>query len=189
MHRSLEQDFDYFVRNPSKWLMKGQTLFIAADSLSRTWENAFQRLNTIEGSVPAKEGAKLIAELELFQPAAMLAGFSLEVTIKAAIVHMNPELIKPRMSQFEWTGTRGTSAHDLVALKSNARLQFDDTELLDTLTKFSIWKGRYPSSMEGRPYYGMQTDFENFAGTHWMDIFHRFRIGYFHLRDQVQAML
>jgi hypothetical protein len=189
MQTTQEKDFDYFVRDPSRWLLKGQTLFIAANSLSRTWEEAFQRLDTIEGSLPATEVVKLIPELDLFQPAAMLAGFSLEVTIKAAIVRNNSHLIRPRMSQFEWTGIRGTSAHDLVALKSKAKIQFDDMELLDTLTKFSIWKGRYPSSMEGVPYYGMQSEFENFGGTLWIDIFHRFRIGYKQLRDQVSQLL
>ena len=182
---SPEKDFDYFVRSPVQWTQKAQTLWLAAQELFRQFEESFGALGRLDG-VPMEEAAPVLAKAEFYQPAAMLAGFSLEVLIKANIVALYPDRLQPGMSVKDWTGGKPINGHDLTALSEAADLEVADHELLSVLTKFSVWKGRYPSSMGGTPMYGSQTEFENFASTHWIDLSKRYNAEFLSFRTQVQ---
>lgn len=179
-----EEDFDHFVRNPSAWLMKAKTLKFAAVELFKQFENAFSELAHLDG-VPMDVAAPTFVKLEYYQPAGMLAGFSLEVLIKANIVALHPSRIKIGMKVRDWTDGKPINGHDLLALSKEAGVHVNDVELLSILTKFSIWKGRYPSSMDGTPMYGVQSEFENLASTEWANLARRFELEYNAIKDQV----
>jgi hypothetical protein len=141
------------------------------------------------GSVPIEEGAPMQVNLEMFMPAAMLAGFALEVTIKAIFVAKYPDRITPGMKSKVWTNGATNNAHDLIALAQAAEIDPIDPELLQMLTKFSTWKGRYPSSVQGIPMYGMASEHENFSGTFWREFPSRLEKVYFGIRDNLKAIL
>lgn len=181
-----EEDFRYFVKSPAQWLMKGQTLYGAATHLFERYKEVRASFDTLDG-VPMDEAAATLVDLEFFEPAGMLAGFSLEVTIKAAIVAKYPDRITPNMRGTDWTKERGVNGHDLKGLARAAEIDPVDVDLLEMLTKFSIWKGRYPSNLQGTPMYGMQSELVNFGGTHWLELFDRFERAYQSIRAQAKA--
>jgi len=183
---TIEDDFDYFVRAPLQWLIKGQTLRRAAAKLFERYQEAYSSLDELDGA-PIDEAATVMADLELYQPPAMLAGFSLEVTIKALIVAKHPDRIQPGMKGKDWTAGKTNNGHDLVALARSAGIDTVDADFLNLLTQFSIWKGRYPSTLEGTPMYGRQSLLEHFPGTHWVVLIDQFEQAYSTIHDQAQA--
>ena len=183
-----EEDFEYFVKSPIQWLGKGQNLYRAATHLFERYKEATEATPTLDG-VKLDDAIPFIVDQRFFEPAGLLAGFSIEVTIKAAIVAKFPERIKPGMKGSDWFGEAKGNGHDLKALAGAAGLDVVDEGLLEMLTEFSIWKGRYPSNLEGTPMYGMQTKIENLAGTHWLGLIGRFERTYYGIRDQVNAVL
>lgn len=184
--RTPEDDFRYFVQDPTQWLSKGQTLYRGAMHLFERFKEAFETLDKLDG-VSIDETAAVFADQQLFESAGMLAGFSLEVTIKAAIVANHPDRIKRGMRGTDWMEEKRASGHDLMALARAAEIDPIDTDLLEILTKFSIWKGRYPSNLQGTPMYGMQVETENFGGNYWVELIDRFERAYQGIRAQAKA--
>lgn len=167
-----EEDYEHFVRDPLQWRLKAQTLFRASCVLFDTFTNS--PLWHQEETINSDDWA--IVDAELFQPAAMLAGLSIELFLKSIIVAKDPSRLDPKRGLNDWAQGPKRDAHNLVALAKEAGLSDAlDTEILKILTDFSIWKGRYPSSIGGTPYYGHSADFENFGGTFWFDAFDRYK--------------
>ncbi len=179
-----EEDFDHFVRNPTQWFMKAQTLKFAALDLFERFGTAFKEMDHLDG-VPMDVAGPIFVRLEYYQPAGLLAGFALEVLIKANIVALFPGRLKIGMRRNDWADGRPINPHDLLALSKEAQIEVDDEEILSILTKFSTWKGRYPSSMNGTPMYGIQSEFENLCSTEWVNLAKRFELEYNAIRDQV----
>lgn len=185
LYPSFEEEFDHYVRNPTQWFFKAQTLRIAARELFKVYKQSFEAMEHLDG-VSMEIAGPVLLNTNLYQPAGMLAGFSLEVLIKANIAAQYPERVKPNMKVKDWTGGKQINGHDLVELSKHASLTISDNELLVLLTKFSIWKGRYPSNMDGTPMYGTQGEFENLAGTHWIEISQRYEAEYDSIQLQVR---
>lgn len=187
--RTPEEDFDYFVRNPLEWLNNGVTLHKAAMHLFGQYREAYESLGTLDGA-PMDEAAFAFVDADLFKPAGMLAGYALEVTIKAAIVAKYASRItfdtKPRKW---WNLKKKTSGHDLVHLVREAGLDGVDEDFLSKLTQFSVWKGRYPSSLEGKPMYGTQSELEHYAGSHWLVLVDQFDQAFSTIYDQSKAVI
>ena len=82
--------------------------------------------------------------LELSLAYMMLTGFALENAVKALLVKNRPELVK-RGKRLRWPD----DGHNLRSLFDEARVSFSATEgdLLDRLTEFVRWRGRYPSPL------------------------------------------
>ncbi len=115
-----EEDFQYFVKEPKQWLMKGQTLYWAAMHLFKRYKEA---MASESDGVPLDDVALYHVAKQFFEPAGMLAGFSLEVTIKAAIVANHPYRITRHMRGTDWTKKLGISPHDLMGLARAAEIE------------------------------------------------------------------
>lgn len=116
--------------DPFAWQQQAQLLREAANYLICIHKAAMEQ--DIDGVSLDVELSNLIA-LEMHRPALMMAAFAIEVLLKALLIK------------------NGKSAdiehHDLGVLAKDAGLEeMLDRDVLQKLTVYSIWKGRYPTS-------------------------------------------
>ena len=137
--------YDWEIRNPRVWVDKSQLLKSSADSL-------FEEALVYQNKVYASEKAYLNAPREEVLKShyttisMMLYGYSLECVLKAILLYKhrensNEELRRYFKHDLEWLHTK---VAEEVSPKYFSDVTDEDTYLLDRLTTFSIWSGRYP---------------------------------------------
>lgn len=129
----LAQTLDHHRRSkdPAVWFSVGFSLYFAANVL---WERLRPALNAWQPDVPLTDAQELA--LRLRGPFAMLAGMAIEVMLKGAIVQAMP--VAHRKAP--------PTGHNLKTLSETAKVTWtaDQTDLLERLTTFIVWAGRYP---------------------------------------------
>lgn len=119
---------------PSRWVLTADSLLASAACLephaSRYWLSKSSDQKISEGYLKTQ---------------LMLAGFALENMMKALIVQGSPDrLWQEFISKKELP--KALRSHNLIALAEKAGLRFGDDgtkELLERLTRHSVWAGRY----------------------------------------------
>jgi hypothetical protein len=170
------------LRDPSSWITSAQTQLRAA----RLLNEKLQARLAGEGEIPRPGGGatvdKLyIVDMDLFKPIYMLAGLSLELMFKAAIVHQDPSCIDDE-GKPDWQKDR--EGHSLRNLAERAKTPEVDSGLLANLEPFITWKGRYPADHES---FYEPPNLVNFAGSHVDEILDRVEQIYNAARAQITA--
>lgn len=129
-----EEQFTVRALTPTIWVLEARRLKLAADLLFNTYHSDLEKL--AEGASPLD-----LENLELAGPATLLYGFALENALKAIAIQQDGEAIQNGRLR-KWPG----SGHDLIQIAklSNQQLSEDETDILNRLSQFSIWAGRYP---------------------------------------------
>jgi hypothetical protein len=142
-------------RNPRNWLFRAEGLMRCADELEAAhersrnrWLRASVEAQLFRSDETVRELHEAIEEsLSFGGPALMLRGFAIENLLKGLLVARDPEQwVKRRPTQlFNWT-------HDLrtLATQVQAHLEPAEQEVVDRLTLFIQWGGRYPTAMKAK---------------------------------------
>lgn len=120
---------------PPLWWLTARRLMQAAEVLWRVHDADLSKLR--EGQVEAHK----LENLQLGLAWMLLTGLALENLVKAVLLKRKPELARPgRMPK--WPG----NGHDLPKLFDAAGVPLSASErgMLDRLTEFILWRGRYP---------------------------------------------
>src|SRR5687768_16903271 len=127
-------DFERRSKDPAAWFMVGYTLHYASNVL---WTNLRPALKAWDEKGAPEDKHELA--LRLRGPFALLAGLSIENMLKGAI-----QQVTPRAHRQLVTG------HDLLKLAKRLDLSMtaDESDLLERLTRFVRWAGRYPVALD-----------------------------------------
>jgi hypothetical protein len=121
-----------------QWIEKADELIIAANFLEaevlKYWSEIKIENNQIVG-IPKRKNVQ--------QAYFLLIAYALENFLKALLIHQNQKTLNGRLLQ-KLPGY--LSSHDLIELSSKARfnISLSEEELFCRLSRFSIWKARYP---------------------------------------------
>lgn len=141
-------------RDGGAWTMQAITLCDAADELFRKAEEGsavFNRLFIVDGSsgelsvrrgeLPVDDISTLFA-VQYAGIALMLLGMGIEAQVKAMLVEQRPELVHEHRARVK----PEFATHDLVGLlcQCDVDLSPEQERVLDTVTLFVRWAGRYP---------------------------------------------
>lgn len=147
LNRNRIEDFEIYkqvAHSKDWWLLSSDRLKRAADCLKTHYKNSAARVNKGEPIT------NVAAELELILQYGMLIGYSFENLLKGRLVEFDPSKIHVSRSGTGFELKWGSHGHDLWDLANELSLycQLDladkDEELLNYLTLFMLWKGRYP---------------------------------------------
>ena len=147
LNRNRIEDFEIYkqvAHSKDWWLLSSDRLKRAADCLKTHYKNSAARVNKGEPIT------NVAAELELILQYGMLIGYSFENLLKGRLVEFDPSKIHVSRSGTGFELKWGSHGHDLWDLANELRIycQLDlsdkDEELLNYLTLFMLWKGRYP---------------------------------------------
>jgi hypothetical protein len=120
------------------WIEKADELIIAANLLEaevlKYWSGIKIENNQIVG-VPKRKNVQ--------QAYFLLVAYALENFLKVLLIHQNQKTLKGRLLQ-KLPGY--LLSHNLIELSSKARFNINvpEEELFCRLSRFSIWKARYP---------------------------------------------
>ena len=130
-----QSQFQLSASEPGLWQLEALRLRRAADHLFEVYCSDLRQLSS--GQVTPVD----LHNLELASAASLLYGLSLENLLKGIIVKSGAPVIAKWRIQFG----RG-SGHNLVHLASKASitLNSDEQDLLNRLTRYVEWAGRYP---------------------------------------------
>ena len=144
----LETDYRTAVADmPGAWIAQAQSLLRAYRILM-----AQSKIDVAEAEVGLQKMSTEMAAANEIVPEAydasvaaqawMLAGFSIEVSLKGLIV----------LKANQTPGTTLRFSHDLIELARDADVPLSREEqvLCDVLTEITVWRGRYPIPMEKR---------------------------------------
>lgn len=114
------------------WLEQAELHFYSARIIAGHFEKISLRPPTYPGM--------RIAKLACIKSLLLLLAFGLENALKALIIKSTESDEK-----IEWRNHGGSTRHDLVKLSESTNIEINDAqkELLERLTVFSIWAGRY----------------------------------------------
>jgi hypothetical protein len=140
--------FEILGQEPHSWLMEATLLKRAADLVR-------QELTKMFAAFP--HGSPPYEDIALCKSYMLLSGLALENLAKGIIVGRNPGVVTP--------DTFNLKGHNLLQLSHQAALPLSDNErkLLDRLTDFIEWAGRYPIHLKAAkniPQSFGPTDFE-----------------------------
>lgn len=138
--------YDWEIREPRVWVDKAQLLKSSADFL---FDEALVYQNKVYASEKTYFDAshEEVLKSHYLTVSMMLYGYSLECELKAILAYKhkedsNEEVIKRYFKHdLEWLHTKVTEE---VSPKYFVDVTVEDTYLLDRLTTFSTWAGRYP---------------------------------------------
>jgi hypothetical protein len=139
-------------RNPVNWLARGEAHVRCADVLQEAWQQSQRALMEANlrgwldlghGREPWEEASESLEECLSFGPIAFMhRGLAIENYLKGILVARDPERwVKRQPRMFDWT-------HHLPQLSSDVGFDLDQpqTEILERLTGFIYWGGRYPTA-------------------------------------------
>lgn len=123
----LKQQYELIARNPVVWRGSARDLLLAAEKLSKDFEKYFQDPFEYFYLNPS------------FRVYLLLCGLAMENLIKGLLIKRDSTLIS------EGKLRRAAKNHNLIHLFNEAKinLSVDERELLERLTKYVVWKGRY----------------------------------------------
>jgi len=131
-------------RNPGNWLASAEELKRASDLLRATW---LDELQTTRERFQAFTAGELDRPWEpsVGAPAMTLAAFAIENALKGLMIAARPELVQPDADRPETLFHERVKTHDLVRLATRAEvdLSSEEKKLLERLTEFAKWAGRY----------------------------------------------
>jgi hypothetical protein len=136
-------------RNPNNWLGQAQRLKRSADLLLKRWLALTpQRLMTqAELMQHPGDDSALVRHVELYEESmacamsgAMLLAFAIENYLKGILVARDPSMVKPPPHLFDWNHRLGP-----LADRCAVALEEQERDLLNRLTTFTMWGGRYPA--------------------------------------------
>lgn len=123
--------------SPAHWIIRADTLKSAADLLNAKWmENIVDSAGALlRGEVP--EWYDQFKDLNY--PGYMLAGLSIECVLKAHIARREPDFVDEH-------SYKGPKHHNLreIAKYAGVELSNEELVLLDRLSLFVVWAGKYP---------------------------------------------
>lgn len=121
---------------PPAWWLSARRLMQAAEVLWWVYDADLAKIR--EGEVEAHK----LENLELGLAWMLLTGLALENLVKAVLLKRKPELARPGQMP-KWPG----DGHNLARLFAEAEvpLSAPERDCLDRLTKFILWRGRYPA--------------------------------------------
>jgi hypothetical protein len=127
-------NFERRSKDPAAWFSVGLSLHYASNVL---WKKLRPALQTLDGGGELQDDVEL--GLRLRGPFAMLAGLAIENMLKGAIQEITPRAAR-----------RIEKTHNLVKLaeKLDLTLSSEEHELLERLTMFVEWAGRYPVALD-----------------------------------------
>lgn len=132
--RFYEEEFEFGGLIPDRWISQARRLRASADLLY----GAYLKDLRMFGKVRKVSSLK---SLEHVMPATLLYGFALENLLKAILVQNDQSRVRNgRLAP--WPG----GGHDLPALAREAEVALDpvETDVLNRLSQFIKWAGRYP---------------------------------------------
>lgn len=130
-------------RSPHSWVAEAENLREAADilwdSYRRTWK-IFERFLKTRSFSGKRE--LVLRRIGLFKVAFLTLGLATENLLKAIVLSGREGAIGMAAGKLKWPG----KGHNQRALAHAAGISFaeDDLNLLDELTAFVEWAGRYP---------------------------------------------
>lgn len=131
------KSFQLIGGSPAHWIIRADTLKSAADLLNAKWmENIVDSAGPLlRGEIP--EWYDQFKNLNF--PGYMLAGLSIECVLKAHIAHSDPDFVDEH-------NYKGPKSHNLLELSKSAGVELSDEDLalLDRLSIFVVWAGKYP---------------------------------------------
>ena len=150
------KQFELSAQTPGTWKLTSRNLKRAADRLYDFYHDATLRdiRRSIEEvqSGQKVDGARELKgdELEDFLDGQLISvyfllmGYAFENLLKATLMLEHPEYFKPNAKMTE------IRSHDLVKLcgRCNISLQLQETNLLEELTIYIEWQGKYPIPLE-----------------------------------------
>jgi hypothetical protein len=156
--------------NPTNWLVTAEQLKRGSDLLRDIWLKEARGMSDRFQSYMAGEVASAW-EPWVGAPAMTLAAFALENLLKGLAIASDPSLI--RNGSPEQLLARRLQIHDLVRLAALAAVQLssDEETLLERVTEFGLWAGRYPfplDPMASAPRPGAEGGGASFASD-WFD--------------------
>jgi len=138
-HQALQAiQFSERLTDTRLWIEKADELISAANLLEaealKYWSEIKIENNQIAG-IPKRKNVQ--------QAYFLLIAYALENFLKALLIHQNQKTLKGRLLQ-KLPGY--LLSHDLIKLSSKARfnISVSEEELFCRLSRFSIWKARYP---------------------------------------------
>lgn len=144
------QQFVWGITLPISWKATADMLKHAADHLydlyyeasERQKERTISRVKSGKKNQHTKDNEKDAWDSSLIRVYFMLVGYAIENLLKAAITIQNPDLVK-KADEFKLDKLK---SHDLVRLCNMCDLELTDneTKLLQRLTDYIIWMGKYP---------------------------------------------
>jgi hypothetical protein len=140
-------DFDSTAITPHTWRNVSHQLLEGAKLLWQPIAEGIQGFGSTRGARTPDQAAGFEKQIAYYRPFFVLAGFAVENKLKAVIVHREiaagspPKTAKEVLKLFP----RGKQ-HDLVALARCAGITLSsaDETILERLTHFVRWAGRYP---------------------------------------------
>jgi len=144
-------DFDATGIDPHAWRTVAQQLLDGAKLLWNPIAEGIQGYARTRGGRTADEQTAFEKQVAYYRPFFTIAGFAIENELKALIIHREavaghpPQTAKDALKLFQ-NGKR-TRQHDLVALAARAglhQLAAGEQTMLERLTQFVRWAGRYP---------------------------------------------
>jgi len=156
----LKWEFQTAGRAPLLWFSSANALGTAADTAygrythcRRTWESSFPSqspdgLPIASGRALTPDEVNSLGDAGQGGVALMLLGFAIENICKAILVGRNSSLVDGDAGLNESLQT-----HDLkeLATKCGQPLDTDEAQVLELLSEFSIWAGRYPIPLRAVP--------------------------------------
>ncbi|MCH8295797.1 hypothetical protein IH992_32360 [Candidatus Poribacteria bacterium] len=154
------RQFEMKAKWPISWKGMSSDLKHAADRLYDLHQEAHQRIierileelkerkrgKKSEASRRVLEGKELEDHLDarLFIPYFLLIGYAIENLLKANLMVQHPEYFKPNAKMVD------IRSHNLVSLckRCNISIDTEETNLLEKLTRYIEWEGKYPIPLE-----------------------------------------
>ncbi|HYZ77947.1 MAG TPA: hypothetical protein VE596_11300 [Gaiellaceae bacterium] len=138
-------------RNPHNWHSSAEELKRASDLLRSTW---FAEVLSQHERFQAYMAGELARPWEPWVggPAMTLAAFAIENVLKGLLIASNPALVQPSMDQPEILFGAAIRSHNLLRLADDAGvdLSHEEKTLLERLTEFAQWAGRYRFPVRAR---------------------------------------
>lgn len=147
-----QRQFDTAARMPLAWLLTARQLWKAAEAAYEIAHSAHEEsvrsmLQEMENKQQlisrtlSNEESERVRDISLFYVYSMLIAFTIENLAKGILIAQHAELVMPSGAI-----AAPIKSHDLSKLCTNALGNISDEEkdVLDVLSDFAVWRGRYP---------------------------------------------
>ena len=131
-------EYELLGRDPHAWVRLARTMRDAANLVLPSLSDAFPGGRTRDRDMRRQQ-------LFLMQPYQLLAGYAVELLLKAILISRRPEILSDgALSPKAWTGRSNGHALQALATEAQVQLNSDEQDLLFRLECFVTWSGRYP---------------------------------------------
>jgi hypothetical protein len=133
-----EEQFHFGALIPERWVTQAHRLKDSADLLYAAYLDDLRRFGKTQNISSLKNLTHVI-------PATFLYGLAIENLLKAILMKNEPDRVSEGKLR-KWP----SGGHDLIALATTSRIELtaEERDLLQRLTHFIRWAGRYPIPMK-----------------------------------------